>query len=112
MSHIIKILLLTICIATSSLAYENSDIVSARIETCRGCSLNRLPEVKNFVMEDAPFYERLEVQFITGAPPILIILGENDNELERIALSKLNRVECNDILLQKGFNKKNKKEEF
>ncbi|KAL0841677.1 hypothetical protein ABMA28_013951 [Loxostege sticticalis] len=93
-------------------AYEISDIVSARIESCRGCSLNRLPEVKKFIMEDAPFYERLEVKFITGAPPELVLLGEGDRELERLPLSQLGRQECNDLVKDKGFVKKAKKSDL
>lgn len=82
-------------------------------QTCRGCSLNRLPEVKSFVMEDAPFYESIEVKFISGAPPEMIFLGEGDKELERIALSSLSRQECNELLVNAGFtSKKSKKEEF
>lgn len=63
-------------------------------------------------MEDAPFYERLEVKFITGAPPELVVLGEGDNELERLPLSQLTRAECNDLVKNKGFLKKDKKSEF
>ncbi|KAM3961734.1 selenoprotein M [Aphomia sociella] len=109
-----KIILLSICIlfVTGSSAYENSDILSARIESCRGCSLNRLPEVKKFVMEDAPEYERMEVKFITGASPELVLLGDSDKELERLPLSNLSRQECNELLLNRGFIKKSKKSEF
>ncbi|CAG9585892.1 unnamed protein product [Danaus chrysippus] len=82
------------------------------MQTCRGCSLNRLPEVKRFVMDDAPHFERLEVKFITGAPPELILLGNGDKELERIPLSNLSRQECNDLVKSKGFIRRNDKEEF
>ncbi|GBP56822.1 Selenoprotein M [Eumeta japonica] len=93
-------------------AFTNEDIVSARIESCRGCSLNRLPEVKKFIVEDVPAYDRVEVKYISGAPPELILLGTADNELERLPLSQLNREQCNELLQSKGFPKKNKKSEF
>lgn len=100
-------LLLTICfILIAASAYEQVDIVSARIESCRGCSLNRLPEVKKFVMNDAPTYDRLDVKFISGAPPELVLLGEGDHELERLSLSQLNRDECNELVQSRGFTKK------
>ncbi|CAG9783451.1 unnamed protein product [Diatraea saccharalis] len=105
-------LLLVLCFFITISAYELSDIVSARIESCRGCSLNRLPEVKKFILDDAPFYDRVEVKFITGAPPELILLGEGDHELERLPLSQLGRQECNELLQTKGFAKKDKKSEF
>ncbi|KAJ8725341.1 hypothetical protein PYW08_003524 [Mythimna loreyi] len=108
-----KLILFAICaILATTAAYENSDIKSARIETCRGCSLNRLPEVKKFVMDDAPFYNDLVVNFISGAPPELVLLGESDNELERLPLSQLTRQECNDLLQERGFTKKNKDKEL
>ncbi|KAF9795673.1 hypothetical protein SFRURICE_003866 [Spodoptera frugiperda] len=108
-----KFTLLVICaILATSFAYENSDIVSARIETCRGCSLNRLPEVKRFVMDDAPNYERVEVNFFNGAPPELVLLGENDRELERLPLSQLTRQQCNELIQERGFTKKNKDKEL
>ncbi|XP_026742594.1 selenoprotein M-like [Trichoplusia ni] len=108
-----KLLLLTIFgLFAISNAFENSDIVSARIETCRGCSLNRLPEVKRFVMDDAPKYERLEVKFISGAPPELVLLGEGDRELERLPLSQLSREECNKLVESRGFTQKSKDKEL
>ncbi|CAG4906441.1 unnamed protein product [Colias eurytheme] len=109
----LQVYVITLCVILSiASGYELSDVKSAKIETCRGCSLNRLPEVKKFVMEDAPFYERLEVKFITGAPPELVLLGDGDVELERLLLSSLSRQECNDLVQSKGFSKKSKNEEF
>ncbi|KAG7307040.1 hypothetical protein JYU34_007171 [Plutella xylostella] len=105
------ILILSLFIASIQ-CYSESDIISARIETCRGCSLNRLPQVKQFVMQDAPQYERLEVKFITGAAPELVLLGDADQELERLPLSQLSRDECNDLVKSKGFEKKPTKSEF
>lgn len=56
-------------------------------------------------MEDAPLYENMEVKFITGAPPELVVLGEGDKELERLPLSKLTREDCNELVQDKGFKK-------
>ncbi|KDR20057.1 hypothetical protein L798_05450 [Zootermopsis nevadensis] len=30
------------------------NIFAARVESCSGCRLNRLPEVKKFIFEDVP----------------------------------------------------------
>ncbi|XP_053626094.1 selenoprotein M-like [Plodia interpunctella] len=108
-----KLIAIVFCVVLSTAySYENSDIKSARIETCRGCSLNRLPEVKDFVMNDAPKYDRVEVKFITGANPELVMLGEADQELDRIPLSHLKREECNDLLKDRGFIQKPKQSEL
>ena len=63
-------------------------------------------------MDDAPLYNDLTVSFISGAPPELVLLGENDNELERLALSQLTRKECNELVQERGFTKKNKDKEL
>ncbi|XP_068629994.1 selenoprotein M-like [Battus philenor] len=107
----IVLLLLSVLFAVIT-GYEQSDVASARIESCRGCSLNRLPEVKRFIFEDAPNYERLEVKFITGADPELILLNDGDQELERLPLAHLSRSECNELIQSKGFTKKAKNTEF
>lgn len=63
-------------------------------------------------MDDAPTYDRVEVKFITGMPPELIMIGENEKELERISLSNMDQAECNEQLKSRGFEKKKAKEEF
>lgn len=63
-------------------------------------------------MDDAPFYERLDVKFISGAPPELVLLGNDDRELERIALSELTREECNELVKARGFSKKKDNKEL
>lgn len=63
-------------------------------------------------MDDAPNYERVEVNFINGAPPELVLLGENDRELERLPLSQLTRQQCNELIQERGFTKKNKDKEL
>lgn len=81
-------------------------------QSCRGCSLNRLPEVKKFILDDAPKYERLQVNFITGAPPELVLLGDGDAELERLALSSLTREQCNELLISRGFKQATNKSDL
>ncbi|VEN60100.1 unnamed protein product [Callosobruchus maculatus] len=111
---VIKMTMITVLILLASVAYSQSadnQIVRARLESCPGCSLNRLPEVRAFVYDDIPKYENVEWKKISGAPPELIFLNEADEELERYFLSKLNRDECNQLLQSKGFKlKENAKE--
>nr|CAI5819331.1 unnamed protein product [Callosobruchus analis] len=109
-----KMKVITALILFAIVAYSqcaDSHIVRARLESCPGCSLNRLPEVKAFVYDDIPKYENVEWKKISGAPPELIFLNEADEEVERYFLSTLNRVECNKLLQSKGFKlKENSKE--
>lgn len=99
-------MLTAVCVAIS-IASASEEITSARIESCKGCSLNRLPQVKSFIMEDVPEYEGVEVKFISGAPPELVLLSE-EKEIERLPLSQLNRKQCNELLQQKGFLRRQK----
>lgn len=72
-------------------------------QSCPGCSLNRRPDVKKFIYEDLPKYDNVEFKKIQGKLPELIILNSDDVELERISLGELNREECNNLLIDRGF---------
>ncbi|KAG5892419.1 hypothetical protein JTB14_003355 [Gonioctena quinquepunctata] len=86
----------------------DNEIVRARLESCPGCSLNRLHDVKKFVYDDIPNYENVEWKKISGAPPELIFLNSADEEVERHPLRQLSREECNKLLQSKGFKITNK----
>ncbi|KAM0730319.1 Selenoprotein M [Formica fusca] len=103
------VLVLTLAIFFVSLANSaNSYYASARVESCRGCSLNRLPDVKQFIFKDLPNYNNVEFRHIQGAIPELVLFNEHEEEVERLVLSRLTREECNELLISKGFSKKSK----
>ncbi|XP_034941774.1 selenoprotein M-like [Chelonus insularis] len=99
-------ILCIIVFAFSVVLAENTGTYYDRavIESCSGCSLNRLPDVKKFIFEDVPDYERVEYKNIAGAIPELV-LYKNNEEIERLPLSKLTREECNELLVSKGFTR-------
>jgi len=102
------------CFALSVLAYAEENVAESpnedevgleeidqkvsrgEIQSCRGCSLNRLPDVKAFVYGDISKYDGLEFHPIPGAPPQLVLFDKSDNELKRIDLSSLTRKQCNE----------------
>ncbi|KAJ8912936.1 hypothetical protein NQ315_017267 [Exocentrus adspersus] len=104
---VLLLTLFTINVCTSA---KNDEIVKVRLESCPGCSLNRLSEVKSFFYEDVPKYENVEWKKISGAPPEMIFLNEADEEIERHILSRLTREECNRLLQSKGFKPTKDKE--
>jgi len=63
--------------------------------------------VKKFLKEgEAETYKNVEVRYIKGRKAILTIF-ENDEELEKIVLSDYkNREEMHEMMLEKGFVKK------
>ncbi|XP_046666974.1 selenoprotein M-like isoform X1 [Homalodisca vitripennis] len=85
--------------------YKNTNL-----QSCRGCSLNRLPDVKSFIYSDLPKYRGVEFHPIHGAVPHLVLFDESDKELDRINLSSLSRDECNE-LVRKWFSLKEEETE-
>lgn len=73
--------------------------------------MNRLPEVKKFIHEDVPLFHNVVFKPMGGAPPELVLLNRFDQVVERIALEKFNREECNQLMLKKGFYKKTSEDE-
>ncbi|XP_058806236.1 selenoprotein M-like [Phymastichus coffea] len=77
----------------------------AVVESCKGCQLNQLPEIRKFIFEDLPHYENVEYKHIQGEPPELVLYDRYDEEVERLKLAKLTRDECNELLVSKGFKR-------
>ncbi|KAL2718968.1 selenoprotein M [Vespula squamosa] len=96
--------LLLLIIALAEVSAENK-YTFATVESCSGCSLNRLPDVKKFIFEDVPRYDNVDFKHIQGASPELVLYDENEKEMERLSLLTLTRQECNNLLLSKGFMK-------
>lgn len=109
--------LVTLLLATSTFStsaeeeLRETEIAKARVESCGGWRLNRLPEVKKFIHEDIPLFHNAKFKPVGGAPPELVLLNRFDQVVERIALDKLNREECNQLMLKKGFYKKTTEDE-
>jgi Sep15/SelM redox domain len=90
-----------------SIAQAVSQTKLGRIETCSGCKLNRLHDVRKFVQEEHKKYTDLSVKFIAGHNPDLVILDEKETELERIDLTKYDLNGLHALMKAKGFQQKN-----
>jgi len=62
--------------------------------------------VKKFIHEDIPLFHNVKFKSMAGAPPELVLLNRFDQVVERLPLEKLSRVDCNKLMLKKGFYKK------
>ncbi|XP_072746226.1 selenoprotein M-like [Anoplolepis gracilipes] len=103
------VLVLTLVVFLVSLANSADNYYAfAKVESCSGCSLNRLPDVKQFIFEDLPNYNNVEFRHVQGAIPELVLFNKHEEEVERLVLSRLTREECNKLLISKGFSKKSK----
>lgn len=92
-------------------APSDKRIAYAVIESCGGWRLNRLPEVKKFIFQDVPLFHNVEFKQIAAAPPDLVFLNKDKEEVERLDLSEKSQKECNQLLLDRGFYKKEKQED-
>eukprot|EP00298_Acanthocystis_sp_HF-20_P027634 c5822_g1_i1.p1 GENE.c5822_g1_i1~~c5822_g1_i1.p1 ORF type:complete len:135 (+),score=39.33 c5822_g1_i1:42-407(+) len=86
----------------------SSSVVRGKIESCPGCKLNRLHELRKFIKESgqADSYENLEIEFIRGHNPDLVLFNEQGEALERIDLTPFNNEQLHSLLQSKGFVKK------
>ncbi|RZF42590.1 hypothetical protein LSTR_LSTR001385 [Laodelphax striatellus] len=84
----------------------------AEIQSCRGCALNRLPEIKSFIYDDLPKYADVTFKPIPGANPDLVLFNSEDTEIKRIDLKPLNKKQCNDLLASYGYKIKETIDEF
>lgn len=73
--------------------------------------MNRLPEVKRFIYDDIPLFHNVEFKKVPGAPPVLCLKNEADQDVERIDLEPLKRDEINDLLKKWNFYKKSSEDE-
>lgn len=53
-----------------------------------------------------PEYENVEVQFIGGRSPELYFFDKDDNKIETIDLTPLSRDDAEQLLIDRGFQKK------
>ncbi|XP_043504009.1 selenoprotein M-like [Polistes fuscatus] len=104
-STVTFISLLLLVVTLAAVSAETKKYAFATIKSCSGCSLNRLPDVKQFIFQDVPQYNNVEFKHIQGANPELVLYDENEEEMERLNLSSLTRQECNDLLVSKGFTR-------
>jgi len=100
------LLLLPLLAAVVLASSKQNNIASARVESCSGWRLNKLPEVKKFIFEDLEQYEDTIFKKIPGHIPELVLLDAEDNEIERIDLSEKSREQCNELLTSRGFQHK------
>ncbi|XP_022199590.2 selenoprotein M [Nilaparvata lugens] len=84
----------------------------AEVQSCKGCALNRLPEVKSFIYLDLPKYPDVTFKPIVGANPDLVLFNSDDTEIERIDLKPFTKAQCNDLLESYGYKMKQSIDEF
>lgn len=67
--------------------------------------------MKRFVYDDIPEYQNAEFKVIPGAVPEILFLNAAGEEVERLSIEKRSREECNQLLVERGFVKKEKEPE-
>lgn len=67
--------------------------------------------MKRFVYDDIPEYPNAEFKLIPGAVPEILFLNAAGEEVERLSIEKRSREECNQLLVERGFVRKEKEPE-
>jgi len=103
-------LIRTLAVLTFSIVAVITDAVeiSGHIKSCSGWQLNRMPEVKKFVMghrDGAIGYENVVVTYVSHAPPVLTISHDSE-ETEEVPLTDMSFEDIHKMMADKGFVKK------
>jgi hypothetical protein len=77
--------------------------VKCVVESCAGCRLNRLPEVKQFIYEDLEKYGGTEFKRMPGKPPVMFFYDAEGHIVEKFEMDHKKRVELNAMLVERGF---------
>jgi len=85
--------------------------VTGKIESCRGWKLNKLPQLKSFLLDGhVDEYKDVNVIFIPGRNAVLTIF-EDGQEREKVVLSSLKTKEdMHKLMVEKGFERKSEEE--
>lgn len=85
---------------------------SAKIVSCSGWALNRLRELKSFLLDgEAEEYQGVEVEYVQGRKATMYIYDSSGEEVEQITLSDYETKEdMHRMMQQKGFPKKSPEE--
>ena len=87
-----------------------ADSVSrAEIETCSGCKLNRLPDVKRFVTDEesgALSFASVTRKLIPAHNPDIVFYSVENMVVERIDMTKFTFDDLVSLLISRGFVRK------
>jgi len=97
--------LFALAVVLSALCSAEQKAARAVVESCSGWQLNRLPQVKRFIVEDLQFYNNAEVNYVGGKSPEAIFYSENDEVIETVSLVEMNQKEINELFIKKGIEK-------
>lgn len=67
--------------------------------------------MKAFVYEDIPEYHNAEFKRLPGLPPVILFLNTDGEVVERLSMERMTREQCNQMMLDRGFRKKEKEPE-
>jgi hypothetical protein len=83
-------------------------IARAEIQTCSGCKLYALPEVKKFVIDErlgALSFERVTRKILRGQNPDIVMFSDDGTEIARIDMTPYSFADLVKILENHGFQK-------
>mmetsp|Transcript_46964 Transcript_46964/g.102152 ORF Transcript_46964/g.102152 Transcript_46964/m.102152 type:complete len:148 (+) Transcript_46964:71-514(+) len=87
---------------------SGSPAARGRIISCQGCKLNYLHDVRRWLREEQRWkeWQNIDVRWVNGHNPDLVVMDEQGNEKERVDLSQFSYGQLPEMLRQKGFRMK------
>ena len=100
----LKSLLLLLLVLVPLVASEEvfAPATRAVLLSCSGWRLNRLPEVKSFIHNEAQNFPNLEIKYVGGDPRIKFY-NESGDEAGHVEVSNLSKVQIVDLLTSRGL---------
>ena len=94
-SYIVKSLLAMVILLslTNSLTVNDTLVDKMYVKTCRGWCLKKYPVFKEFLEQDFDHYDSsvIEVDYLGGGFPRVVLVDENNNNIKTYDVSKLSR---------------------
>jgi len=91
------------CLISVALSSANKAV----LETCEGCKLVRLEQVKIFAYQDLPMYENAAFKRVPGKPPTMVFYDKEMKAVERVDLTRMDdRAALNRMMEERGFRMK------
>ena len=103
---IIPVLVLLLAVHTPAdvSAADGNAPVGAKIVTCDGCLLNRLPRLRDFINDEVKRYPAVEVEFVPGHNPELKFLSLSRRVLSTHAMTSMTNRAIEELLQSKGLH--------
>jgi hypothetical protein len=95
---------LIIAVAVNADGDDASAIVGARVVTCAGCRLNRLPQLRAFLNNEARQYPALEIDYVQGADPVMQFLNKYKRVVTTVDIASMDGRQVQELMQRNNIH--------